>query len=128
MNNETKNSQEISEDEIKQYEEKCVELAKAVGASKVHCCIQLRRDDGSFDRIVTYIKEPNYMTKLALMDKAAMVGPMNAGEEFRLLCLLKEHSNPLAHSENEEYDKYKLGVTKFCVEIIELAQNEFKKK
>lgn len=127
MNKEVK-SPTISEDEIVQYEAKCKELATKHGVSQVHCCIQLRTDDGSNDRIVSYIKEPNYVTKLALMDKAAVVGPMNAAEDFRNMCLIREESDRLADSDDERYDQYKLGVAQFCVEIITIAQSVYKKK
>lgn len=122
-------SPELSQEELQQFQEKCDELAKQHNVGQVHCCVQIRREDGSNERIVSYIKEPNYMTKLALMDKAAQLNAvMMASEELRLLCQIKEESHPLTYSENWQADKYKLGVTKFCAEIIELAQNEYTKK
>lgn len=128
MDNENKIPSEITEDELQQYLDKCNELAKTHNVSQVHCCVQVKRDDGSMERIVSYIKEPSYMTKLALMDKAAQVGIMMAGEEFRLLCQLKDESHRLTYIEHHEADKYKLGVTRFCVDIIELVQDELGKK
>ena len=118
---------EITEEERKQYEERCVELATKYNVPKVHVCVQVK-DDELNTRVVSYFKEPNYMTKLGLMDKAGTVGIHMAADELRLICQLKEESDPLTYSEHFTSDVYKLGLAQYCIGIIELISDKFKKK
>lgn len=118
---------QLTDLEREQYEQKAAELAKECGVPKVYVSVQINRDNGN-ERIVSYIKEPNYMTKLHLMDKATALGSHQAGDEFREMCQIKEHSHPLTHSDHPEADKYKLGVVQRCLEIITMVLDEFKKK
>jgi hypothetical protein len=127
MSKETKLPIELTAEELTGYEEKCREIEAELKVSKVHCCVQLKQD-GTNERIVSFIQDPNYTTKLALMDKASIVGSMMAAEELRLMCQVKEHSNSLTYGDASECDFYKLGVARFCMDIIVYATNQFKKK
>lgn len=127
MNKETKLPITLTDDELKKYEDRCKEIESELKVSKVHCCVQIKQD-GTNERIVSFIQDPNYTTKLALMDKASIVGSMMAAEELRLMCQLKEQSDSLTYGDASECDFYKLGVARFCMDIIVYATNQFKKK
>ena len=118
---------ELTESEKKIYADKCADLEKELNVPRVHCCVQLKQD-GGHERIVSYISEPNYVTKIALMDKASAIGSMMAAEELRMLYQIKEHSHFLTFGETADCDFYKLGVTRFCQDIIIYATNQYKKK
>lgn len=131
MNEEQKLPFELSDDEKKQIVEKCAELAKKYECADVHACVQLRDGGGegkSNERIISYLKEPNYITKLAIMDKAAVLGTTMAADELRTMCQLQEESHPLTYGNSAECDYYKLGVTRFCIDLITYAIDVFKKK
>jgi hypothetical protein len=108
------------------YEEKAAALAIANNVTKVHPVVLITPD--TLERTVCYIKEPNYPTKIAVMDKAASVGPYRAADELREACLIKEASDAITYSESPESDRYKLGVTEYCLGIVSRLQNQFKKK
>lgn len=117
---------ELTENEINEYGEVAERLAKEKVVSKVHPVVQI--DPVSLERKVCYISEPNYATKLAVMDKASTVGPYRAADELREACLIKEASDAITYSESPESDRYKLGVTEYCMGIVNRLQNQFKKK
>lgn len=117
---------ELTDLEKEAFEKKCLELQEKLNVPKVHCCVQIKQD-GSNERIVSYIQEPNYVTKLALMDKSIMGGWM-AAEELRMMHQLKDHSHSLTYGDAYECEVYKLGVTKFCQNLIVFATDQFKKK
>lgn len=117
----------LSDDEIKQYADKAADLAKKYGVSVVHPVVQIDKENG-FKRAVCYLKEPNYVTKVRLMDKATSVGVYSAGEELREICLLKEDSDPITYSDSPESDAYKMGAVDFAISLIRRLQNQFKKK
>ena len=62
----------ISDEESQSYDAKCAELQTKYNASKVYCCVQFREETN--ERIISYITEPNYTSKLVLMDKANDIG------------------------------------------------------
>lgn len=117
---------ELTAEEIEQYEQTCQELATKYNTPKVHVCVQFKPETN--ERIVSYVKEPNYETKLYLMDKSGELGMHMAGEELRKICQLRDESNSLTYGDAFECDKYKLGVAQFCLGIITIALNQFKKK
>lgn len=110
---------------MKEYQKKAEEIAKAINASKVH--IYVAKDEEGND-VVGYIKDPSYIQKLAAMDKVATVGPFMAGEELRQILTIQEHSDSRTYAASSECDKYRLGMASRCLEIVEIAANEFKKK
>ena len=116
----------LTEQEREEIEKKAIELASKHNVSKVHYYVHVATDRGN-ERIVSYITEPNYMTKIALMDKARMLGPNMAAEELRVMCQLKEESHPLTYGESSDCDKYKLGVSQKCLGVIDIALDEIKK-
>lgn len=117
---------ELTAEEVASYEAKCQELATKYNVPKVHVCVQFKPETN--ERVVSYIQEPNYPTKLHLMDKSGERGMHWAGEELRSICQLKEESDSLTYGDAYECDKYKLGVAQFCLGIITIALNQFKKK
>lgn len=108
---------QLSEAEIKEYEEKCESLAKAHNVSKVHAAVIIQ--PGSLERHVCYIKEPNFPTKLNILNKMVSVGVYPAANELREACVIKEASSPLTYGEAPECDPYKIGVVNFCIPLIE---------
>lgn len=116
----------LTEEEIKDYEERAEQIAKTKGLIKVHPVVLI--DPGTFERKVCYLQEPNYITKVDIMDTASRIGPYKAGEELRELCVLKEESDAITYSDSPESDRYKMGVVDYCLTMISRLQNQFKKK
>jgi hypothetical protein len=118
--------EELTEEEIKLYEEKAAQIAKSKNISKVHPVVLIDQD--TMERRVCYLTEPNYLTKIRVMDKAATHGVYTAGDELRQACLVREESDPITYGESPECDRYKLGVTDFAISLVRRLQNQFKKK
>ena len=116
----------LNESELQEYQDKADTLAREKNISKVHPIVQI--DPETFERKVCYLSEPNYVTKLAVMDKALTVGPYVAGEELRQACVIKEASNPITYGDSPECDRYKLGVVDYAILMVKRLQNQFKKK
>jgi hypothetical protein len=127
MSKETQDKALIGKDESAKYEAKCVELAEKYNVPKVYVCVQFKIGDEERERIVSYIKEPDYMTKLVAMDKAGTHGMHLAAEELRMVNILQEESHPLTYGDSIECEPYKLGVAQFCLDIIKIALNVLKK-
>ena len=82
----------------------------------------------TLERIVCYVKEPNFETKIRVMDKAvSSAGLYTAANELREACTIKEYSDQRTFSESTKYDKFKMGVVDFCMNMISRSQNQFKK-
>ena len=113
----------IKQEEIQILESYAEELAKKHGLKKVHIYVSV---DETGDRVVGYYKEPTYAQKLYAMDKIASVGPFSAGEELRQFLTLtgEGESDQRIYTE----DRYKLAIAGLCIELIEVAKNDFKKK
>lgn len=118
--------EELTSDEVAQYDEKASQLAKELSVSKVHVVVQINPETN--ERAVCYLKEPNYLTKVRVMDKAAGLGVYTAAEELREMCIIKEHSDPITCSDHYESDRYKMGILDYCLGMINRLQNQFKKK
>ena len=84
-------------------------------------------DEEKSEDIIGYIKEPNRMTKLRVMDKA-MTSPVTASSELFDSIIIKEESDPRFTSEKSEDDKYYIGGTMEAFKTVEIAVNTFKKK
>lgn len=117
---------ELTDIELKEYQDKADSLAREKGVSKVHPIVQI--DPETLQRHVCYLSEPNYVTKLAVMDKAITVGPYMAGEELREACVIKEASDAITYGDSPECDRYKLGVVDYAILMVKRLQNQFKKK
>lgn len=126
MSDEIKLTAELSDDELKIYSDKADLLAVSKNVSKVHPVVQI--DPDTLERKVCYLSEPNYVTKLTVMDKALTVGPYIAGEELRQACVIKEESDAITYGDSPECDRYKLGVVDYCILMVRRLQNQFKKK
>lgn len=117
---------ELTVAEIKMYDETAAELAKQKNVSKVHPVVQM--DPVTFERKVCYIQEPNYITKVTVLNKATQTGPWIAADELRELATIKEASDAITFGESADCDRYKLGITEYCMGIVSRLQNQFKKK
>ena len=117
---------ELSEQEIQQYEDKCVVLAKENNVPKVHACVIITPD--TLERQVCYIKEPNFVTKINVLNKMTTLGVYPGANELREACIIKEASSPLTYGESPECDPYKIGVVNFCMGIITTYQSILDKK
>lgn len=116
----------LTEEEISNYESRAVELAVKYNISKVHPVVQI--DGDTKERSVCYLREPNYLTKIRVMDKATSLGVYTAADELRESCVIKEESDPITFGEGSECDRYKLGVTDYALTMVKRLQNQFKKK
>ena len=116
----------LTDTERKMYEDKAQELATEIGVPKVHPVIFVHPE--TKERIVGYLSEPNFQTKLAIMDKSLMLGVYQAGEELARICLLKEHTDMRMYSEANACDDYRMGVVDKCLTLIGRYQDQFKKK
>lgn len=117
---------ELTKEENLMYAEAAEQLAKKHNVSKVHPIVQIVPE--TFERVVCYITEPNYITKVRVMDKATTIGVYSAAEEMRQACLLPEPSDPISYGESPECDRFKMGVLDECLTMIKRLQNQFKKK
>ncbi|HXS58984.1 MAG TPA: hypothetical protein VN726_22830 [Hanamia sp.] len=122
----TEITSKLSDEEIAAYDEHAKELARKYNVSKVHVYIGI--DKSTNERIVGFLKEPNYLQKVFALDKIATVGMFAAGDELREALTLKEESDPRTYSTSQDCDCYRLGMTGTCVPIIEVINNSFKKK
>ena len=117
---------ELTPKEIEGYEAEAAELAKKYGVSKVHVYVGV--DPETDERVVGFMKEPNYLQKIVTLDKIATVGIFVAGDELREAITLREESDPRTYSETPDCDVYRLGMVGTCVPIVNVIQNSFKKK
>jgi hypothetical protein len=116
---------ELTSEEIQAFSDVSEELSKKYH-SPVHPVVFIEPD--TFERTVAYLKEPDYIVKIRIMDKAATVGMYSANDELREMCMLREESNPITYGEGRESDKYKLGLTDYCIKFMKRAHNQFDKK
>lgn len=119
-------TEDLTDAEIAEYDETAKQLASKLNVSKVHVVVQIKPD--TLERAVCYLKEPNYLTKVRIMDKAASLGVYTAAEELREMSVIKEHSDSLTYSDHFESDRYKIGILDYCLGMISRLQNQFKKK
>ena len=117
---------ELTDAENKQYKETADALAASKGISKVHVVVQI--DPDTLERKVCYLSEPNYQTKISVMDKAVTIGIYRAAEELREISVIKESSDAITFSDSSESDIYKLGIVDYCMGMVNRLQNQFKKK
>lgn len=80
-------------------------------------------DEEKDEDVIGYIKEPNRMTKLRVMDKA-INSPITAASELFDSIVITEESDPRFFSD----DKYYIGGTMEAFKTVEIAVNTFKKK
>lgn len=100
------------------------QLSKNLGV-KVNPLVFVEEESG--EQIIGYVKEPNRITKVRILDKA-MSSPMTAGSDLLDIILIKEESDPRISSENQDFDKYYLGAVMAAMGMIKYSQDTFKKK
>ena len=117
---------ELTDAEIKHYDEAAKAIAVSKNISKVHVVVQI--DPDTLERKACFLSEPNYQTKISVMDKAVTIGVYRAAEELREISVIKESSDAITYSDSPESDRYKLGVVDYCLGMVSRLQNQFKKK
>ena len=85
------------------------------------------KDEESGEDIIGFMREPNRMMKLRVLDKA-MTSPVTAASELFDAVLIKEESDARFSSEKSEDDKYYLGGTMAVYSTVQMSVNTFKKK
>lgn len=126
---ETKLTTQLTPEESTAYEAQAEEIAKTLtgkGISKVHAVVFIQPE--TLERIVGYVSEPSFETKIKVMDKSASAGIYTAANELRLATLLTEHSHPLTFGDGPECDDAKMGIVDFCLTRVKRLQNQLKKK
>jgi hypothetical protein len=116
----------LSEAEIQEHDSIAATLALKHGVSKVHVVIQMV--PGTWERKVCYLTEPNYHTKVSVLNKANQLGPWPAASELRESITIREASDAITYSESPESDAYKLGIDEYCMGMVSRLQNQYKKK
>jgi hypothetical protein len=92
---------------------------------KVHPLIFVAEND---EKVVGYIKEPMRIVKQRALDSAIQKGATVAAGELLEAILIKDASDPRIYVELPENDKYFLGASMACMELIKISQEQFKKK
>lgn len=115
----------LTDEERAAIDEKVAKLEEQLQV-KVHPVVFIHPT--TMERKIGYVQEPNYATKVAMMDKCMMIGPMAAGEDLREFCLIKDASDPMLYANVQAADEYKLGVADFCMGLVSLFKDQFKKK
>lgn len=117
---------ELTDEEFKFYNDECARLAIKHGVSKVHSVVSFDKETNK--RRVCYLKEPNYDTKILIMDKAMTIGVYSAANSLRIACVLKEESDPITYGDSPECDSYKLAATDESLLMTNRVIDQFKKK
>ncbi|QTE37473.1 hypothetical protein J3L18_30985 [Mucilaginibacter gossypii] len=92
---------------------------------KVHAFVAI---DGTEDnKLVAFIREPNRLIKSRAMDKTYNGMGFTAGSEMFEACVVREETDPRFLSEAPENDKFYMGASKFCGDLLILATNNTKK-
>jgi hypothetical protein len=92
---------------------------------KVHPLVFL---DDNGDNIVGFVKEPIRIVKQRALDAAIQKGATVAAGELLEAILIKGDSDYRFYSEASEHDKYFLGASMACMDLIKISQDQFKKK
>jgi len=107
-----------------QIEAKARQLSEVHGC-EVHPLVFIEPD--TQEQVVGYIKEPNRLVKMRVLDKG-LQSPITAASELLEVVLLKEESDERIYSERQEHDKIYLGAVMACYDTIKVSVNQFKKK
>lgn len=104
------------------------ELTKKHGANVTPILFYDQADENQTDPLKGYLKEPNRLAKLRILDKSSQIGDFSASAEMIDLCLIKEESDPRIYSEAPENDKFFLGACYRCQQLITMSFDQIKKK
>lgn len=103
---------------------KADELSTREGC-KVHPLVFMTDTD---EQIVGYIKEPIRIVKQRALDAAIQKGATVAAGELLEAILIKDASDYRIYTEAPEFDKFYLGASMACMDLIKISQEQFKKK
>jgi hypothetical protein len=103
---------------------KAEELTAQLGV-KVHAFTAI--DNTEDNKVVAFIKEPSRLIKSRAMDKTYNGMGFTAGSEMLEACIIREESDPRFLNEAPENDKFYLGASKFCADLLVMATNNTKK-
>jgi hypothetical protein len=103
---------------------KADEISKEIG-KKVHPIMFVDEDNN--DQVIGYIREPERIVKLRVLDKS-LQSPMTAAAECLEAVLLPEFSDERILSEDPVNDKIFIGAAMAALNIIQYSANQFKKK
>ena len=123
--NEEQLPNQLTDEELRIIEEKVLQL-ETMFKVKVHPVVFIHPETKV--RKIGYVQEPNYATKVAMMDKSMTVGPYAAGDDLRQMCLLRDHSDPMFYADVSAADEYKMGCAQVCMDLVSMFRNQFKKK
>lgn len=104
--------------------EKAGELSQRENC-KVHPLIFMASED---EQVIGFVKEPMRIVKQRALDAAIQKGATVAAGELLDAILIKDASDPRIYSELPENDKFYLGASMACMELIKISQEMFKKK
>lgn len=105
---------------------KAEEISKRLGC-KVHPLVFQVDEQGS-DKVVAFVREPSRIVKQRALDATFQKGPITAGGELFEAVLIKEDSDPRVYVESPENDKFYLGASAACMELVKTSVDQFKKK
>lgn len=108
----------------KEIRSKADELSTREGC-KVHPLVFMADEN---DQVVGYVKEPIRIVKQRALDSAIQKGATVAAGELLDAILIKDASDPRIYSELPENDKFYLGASMACMELIKISNELFKKK
>jgi hypothetical protein len=80
------------------------------------------------EQVVGYVKEPVRLVKQRALDAAIQKGATVAAGELLEAILIKDASDSRIYNEAPEFDKFYLGASMACMELIKISQDQFKKK
>jgi hypothetical protein len=102
---------------------------KAEKLSQLHGCnvTPLVFKDGE-DSIIGFVKEPPRIVKQRALDAVMQKGAVTAAGELMEAMLIKEESDQRLYVDRPEYDKFYLGASMACMELVKVSQEQFKKK
>jgi hypothetical protein len=84
-------------------------------------------DSQTGENVIGFLKEPNRLLKLRMLDKSQHSAFSFAAEVLEVI-LLKEDSDKRFSSEKQEDDRFYFGAVTAAYEMVEMSVNNFKKK
>lgn len=105
--------------------DKAAELSKREGVKVTPLLFYFRGNES--DPVIGYLKAPNRLAKIRIMDKTEQTGNYSAAAEMIDFCLLKAESDPRITNESPEYDDLYMGCVVACQSLISASINQIKK-
>lgn len=116
---------ELSEEEVAFYHAQELAFAEKYKTDIVRACVMISKDDLS--RVVCYLKDPEWLTKIKIMDMATQQGMYTAADYLRRLCTIESESDPRTFNPIKKDEKYKMGAVDYCLQLVERVINQLKK-